>query len=244
MYRKALKILEQTKKMTDLSEEEKDSLNEKWEKVAADARKHVQQFNMEGLWVGSYGSHGTQLINITYIDDTTLVATKATGDRNVPRGEVSFTVNLSPDKASSLPPFQFSGKDQRDGEYQRFPGRGQVSRRGFKDHRFVEGQMILFEDKFSFVWVPTKHQVTFSRPNAETTLKMLRDTISKEDEIENMREHISLCFDMDMTTCLARQQDPANFEPLRRITLQEDLDTAEKLLSKRKEGSLLFQLNK
>ena len=190
-----------------------------------------------------YGSHGTQLVNITYVGDT-LVATKATGDRNVPRGEVSFTVCLSPEKASALPPFQFSSKHQGDGEYQRFPGRGQVSRKGFKDHRFVEGQMIMFEDKFSFVWVPTKHQVLFTRPSPETTLRLLRYTISKEDEIENMRDHIACCFDMDMTTCIARQQDSANFEPLRRISLQEDLDNAEKLLAKQKERSLLFQLNK
>jgi hypothetical protein len=157
--------------------------------------------------------------------------------------EITFTASLTPGKGSVLPPFQFASKHQGSDEYQRFPGRGQVSRKGFKDNRFVEGQMIMFEEKFSFVWVPTKHHVLFSRPSPETTLRLLRDTISKEDEIENMREHIACCFEMDMTTCLARQQDPTNFEPLQRIPLQEDLDKAEQTIKQKKERSLLWQLN-
>jgi hypothetical protein len=52
------------------------------------ARSCLPQFNLDGLWVGKYGSHGYELINVTYAGDT-LVATKVTGDRNVPRGEVS-----------------------------------------------------------------------------------------------------------------------------------------------------------
>jgi hypothetical protein len=62
------------------------------------------------------------------------------------------------------------------------------------------------------------------------TLKLLRDTISKEDEMDNMRSHIARCFDMDMTTCIARQQDPTNFEPLRRIATQGELDEADNRL--------------
>lgn len=51
------------------------------------ARSCLPHFNLDGLWVGKYGSHGYELINITYVGDT-LVASKVTGDKNVPRGEV------------------------------------------------------------------------------------------------------------------------------------------------------------
>jgi hypothetical protein len=88
-----------------------------------------------------------------------MIATKCTGDLNVPRGEVTFTANLEPRNSSALPPIQHINEPNI-GEYRRFPGRGQVSRCGFKDHRYVEGQFILFENQFSFVWVPTKHHVS------------------------------------------------------------------------------------
>lgn len=192
--------------------------------------------------VHSYGEHGAQVINITYVEDT-LFAKKVTGDRNVPRGEVTFSVDLSPQNATVLPPIQLVS-DLRTGEFQRFPGRGQVSRKGFKDHRYVEGQLILFEGQFSFVWVPTKHHVLFTRPSPEKTLRLLRDTLSKEDEVENMRDHISRCFDMDMTTCIARQQDPTNFEPHRRITPQDELDEVEKRVKEQNEKNIFWQLNK
>jgi hypothetical protein len=172
-------------------------------------------------------------VNVTYSSDNKnqLVATKVTGDINVPRGETSFTANLDPQNESVLAPIQVSSA----GELKRFPGQGQVSRKGFnkEDKRFIEGQLVMIHDDqaFSFVWVPTKHQIFFSRPSPETTMRLLRDIVSKEDEVENMRNHVARCFDMDMTTCLARQQDPNtwNFEPFRRITTQDELD----LLGKR-----------
>ena len=194
------------------------------------------------IFFHSYGQHGTQVINVTYVDDT-IVAYKVTGDRNVPRGETTFTVDLSALNKATLPPIQLTS-EHRTGEFQRFPGRGQVSRKGFKDNRYVEGQLILFENQFSFVWIPTKHHVLFTRPSPEMTLRLLRDTISKEDEVENMRNHITRCFDMDMTTCIARQQDPTNFEPIRRISRQEELDEAEKEVTESKSKNVFSQLSK
>ena len=192
----------------------------------------------------SYGdTKGLQVINITYSGDD-LIATKVTGDVNVPRGEKSFMVNVQPTNATALPPVKLIS-DHRSGEFRRFPGRGQVSRKGFKDNRFVEGQMILFENRFSFVWIPTKHHVLFHRPSPEMTLKLLRDTISREDEVENMRNHLNRCFDMDLSTAIARYQDPhTNDEPLRRITTQEELEQVEERLKQSDRGNLFFQIGK
>ena len=192
----------------------------------------------------SYGdTKGLQVINITYSGDE-LIATKVTGDANVPRGETSFTVNVQPCNSTALPPVKLIS-DHRSGEFRRFPGKGQVSRKGFKHHRFVEGQMILFENRFSFVWIPTKHHVLFHRPTPEMTLKLLRNTISKEDEIENMRDHLTRCFDMDLSTAIARHQDPlTNDEPLRRITTQEELEQVEERLKQSDHKNIFFQIGK
>eukprot|EP00536_Pseudo-nitzschia_multiseries_P012081 jgi/Psemu1/207634/e_gw1.442.3.1 len=230
----------------DGSEEEEDrkALIEKWSAVESNARKFLPHLNMEGLWVGDYGENkGLQLINITYTGNSLeMIATKVTGDRNVPRGKRSFTVNVQPCNASALPPVRLererqshpgssssSSSSSTSSEFYRFPGKGQVSRKGFKDHRFVEGQMVLFDhDKFSFVWIPTKHHVLFTRPDPQTTLRLLRNTLSKEDELANTRDHLAKCFDMDLSTAIARQQDPFRVrEPLRRISTQEELDAVE-----------------
>jgi hypothetical protein len=52
MYAKALKIISETQKMKDVSQEEKEALIEKWSNIAAAAREVLPEFGMEGLWVG------------------------------------------------------------------------------------------------------------------------------------------------------------------------------------------------
>ncbi len=52
MYSKAQKMIAETKKMKDASEEEKKIVIDKWNDVAHDAREFLPQLNMEGLWVG------------------------------------------------------------------------------------------------------------------------------------------------------------------------------------------------
>ena len=190
------------------------------------------------------------MINVTY-DGDTLIASKVTGDANVPRGEVTFKADLSPSRVdddgttseTALPPLKITGANSEKDDFIRYKGRGQVSRKDFKDHRYVDGQLIILKERFSFLWVPTKHHVFFNRPTPEDTMKHLRNVISKEDEIENMRDHVTRCFDMDMTTCIAREQDPRiKIEPFRRIQTTEELEQAEKLFQKSLPQNNLWQM--
>jgi hypothetical protein len=172
------------------------------------------------------------MINVTYSGDT-IIATKVTGDKNVPRGTVSFKADLSPLNQSSkkLSPISLSsGAASKWGidKLARFVGQGQIAKEGFIDSKYVDGQFIMFDKHFSFVWIPTRHHVFFGRPSPEVTLRMLRDTISKEDEVENMRDHLEQCVDMDMTTSIARSLSQTQDIAFRRIRREKELKQLEK----------------
>lgn len=188
----------------------------------------------------SYGAYGLQLINVTY-DGDTLVATKATGDVNVPRGQVSFKCNLAPAQrapnatTSQLEPLKLSVLSSKrkagssTASLPRFPGQGQVAKAGFTNNKFVEGQLLLLDEHFSFVWIPTRHTVLYRRPTPEQTVSLLRNIYSKQDELENMREHLTRCLDMDRTDSLASYHvNGPLLEPFRRISSQKDLEEWEK----------------
>ena len=177
----------------------------------------------------SYGEHGLEMINVTYSGDT-LIATKVTGDENVPRGQTSFTSDLAPSNASSLEPLKVSF-DREATQLLRYPGKGQIAKKGFTDKKFVEGQLVMFDKHFSFVWIPTRHHVLFRRPTPEQTIALLRDVVAKEDEIQNMRDHLTRCLDMDMTESLARFHANPNAEPFRRIKLNSELQEMENELN-------------
>lgn len=170
---------------------------EKHRREAMSAREALPQFNLDGLWVGKYGSD-FEMINVTYVGDT-LIAYKVTGDNNVPKGEVSFSVNLTPgnNREGALQPIEL-GKDASKlwglKYLQRFSGQGQVAAEGFSNAQMVEGQLILVGNYFSFAWLPISHQVFFGRPSAELTLKLLRE--SRPDRSDSkLREHLSRCLE-------------------------------------------------
>jgi hypothetical protein len=50
-------------------------------------------WNLSGIWIGDYSVHGRELIHFEQ-RGWKLVATKLTGDRNIPREKVTFEVNL------------------------------------------------------------------------------------------------------------------------------------------------------
>lgn len=189
MYAMSLELMENAQQDGDFQTAEKYRLQ------AAEARLGIPQLNMHGLWCGKYGDHGFEMINITYAGDT-LIATKVTGDQNVPKGEVSFTVDLSPhihsDKGMlSLEPIELNAKAARQWGKKflpRFQGLGQVAAEGFTNAKWMDGQLILVGRFFSFAWVPIGHQVFFGRPSSELTLKMLRE--QKEDDLR--RDQVSV----------------------------------------------------
>mmetsp|Transcript_21737 Transcript_21737/g.33168 ORF Transcript_21737/g.33168 Transcript_21737/m.33168 type:complete len:403 (-) Transcript_21737:190-1398(-) len=171
--------------------------------LAQDARSCLPQFNLGGLWVGKYGSHGYEMINVTYTGDT-LIAYKATGDKNVPRGEITFQVDLTPRLAKSLPSetndsskekhtrkrrqqpesnvlkpislTEAASKKWGTKQLIRYAGKGQVAQEGFQNRQWMNGQLIIIgQEYFSFAWLPIEHQIFFGRPSQELVVKMLRE---------------------------------------------------------------------
>lgn len=120
-----------------------------------------------------------------------MVAYKVTGDKNVPRGEITFQADLSPLPQSSvrherslqqqerLQPISLTEKAAKKWgtkQLPRFNGLGQVAEEGFTNNQWMDGQLILIgKEYFSFAWVPIEHQIFFGRPSPELALKMLRD---------------------------------------------------------------------
>lgn len=159
---------------------------EKYRYLAYDARAALPQFNLEGLWVGKYGEHGYEMINVTYHGDT-LIAQKVTGTKNVPRGQVTFEVDLSPtlndDSEEYLEPIELGDNASKQWGckfLQRFSGRGQVAAEGYLDSQWIDGQLIMVNQYFSFAWLPIGHQVFFGRPTPELILKLMKDEKRQE----------------------------------------------------------------
>lgn len=152
---------------------------EKYHRDAMLARAALPQFNMAGLWIGRFGDD-FHMVNISYVGDT-LIAHKVTGNSNVPKGQVSFQVDLNPININNddtcLQPIELNEESSKQWGckfLQRFKGRGQVAAPGFQQREWVDGQLILVDKYFSFAWLPISHQVFFGRPSPELTLKMLR----------------------------------------------------------------------
>ena len=166
-----------------------------YRREAKRARSALPQYNLEGLWVGKFGQ-GFEMINVTYVGDT-LIAYKVTGDRNVPKGEVSFSVDLSA-RSDLLAPIELdsAAAEQWGSQYlPRFAGQGQVAQTGFVNSQWLEGQLILVNHYFSFAWLPIGHQVFFGRPSPELTLKLLRESRSKTFADDAIRQHLERCLE-------------------------------------------------
>ena len=127
------------------------------------------------------------MINVTYAGDT-LIAYKVTGDKNVPRGEITFQADLNSlalrretrgIHKEPLSPIRLTEKASKKWGTNQLPrhhGLGLVADENFQNSQWMEGQLIIIgEEYFSFAWVPIEHQIFFGRPSPELALKMLRD---------------------------------------------------------------------
>jgi len=198
--------------------------SKKYQEEAERARNMLPQFNLGGLWVGKYGAHGFEMINVTYTDDT-LVAYKVTGDQNIPRGEITFTADFQVDAPGygtgnqPLEPIvlsENSAKKWGTKKLPRFPGQGHAAEPGYVNNQFMEGQLVVIGEKadyFSFAWVPLEHQIFFGRPSPELTLKMLRegggsaltagtgmDVPSLDADVKEQTEYVSRCLEVTCDT--------------------------------------------
>lgn len=161
------------------------------------------------------------MINVTYVGDV-LVAYKVTGDKNVPRSEITFQADLSPismrggsKTQNLLHPIKLTDKAAKKWgtkQLPRYNGLGQVAQEGFTNNQWMDGQLILIgEEYFSFAWVPIEHQIFFGRPSPELALKMLRDegaaTLSPkiwsqasppsmDDDLHILRQYAAHCYEI------------------------------------------------
>eukprot|EP00339_Tiarina_fusa_P023018 CAMPEP_0117030960 /NCGR_PEP_ID=MMETSP0472-20121206/22306_1 /TAXON_ID=693140 ORGANISM="Tiarina fusus, Strain LIS" /NCGR_SAMPLE_ID=MMETSP0472 /ASSEMBLY_ACC=CAM_ASM_000603 /LENGTH=351 /DNA_ID=CAMNT_0004739183 /DNA_START=205 /DNA_END=1260 /DNA_ORIENTATION=- len=174
---------------------------EKRRQQALEARSALPQFNLEGLWVGKYGDHGYEMINVTYQGDM-LLAEKVTGTKNVPKGQATFRVDLSPSFIGSqeevLEPIELgegAAKQWGCRYLQRYSGEGQVAAEGYNDSQWVDGQLIMVNEYFSFAWLPIGHQVFFGRPTPELILRLMKDDKKQDTGDCSSRAHLERCWE-------------------------------------------------
>lgn len=191
----------------------------------------------------------TLLINVTYAGDELMAYTIGAFPTSTLNATINmhhhdqentilFQADLSPklESKDSLQPISLTGNTAAKWgtkNLERYSGKGYYHD-SFKTgttqptNTSSEGQLIMFEGFFSFLWIPTRQHVFFHRPEPNVVLKFLRDSISKEDEMENTRRHLSKCYQKkidDVILGLVHQEedDP---EPFRRIATEADLEAA------------------
>jgi len=139
----------------------------------------------------------------------------------VPKGEITFQVDLSPIKPKviggdkldmPLQPISLTEKAAKKWgtkQLPRYRGLGRVAEPGFTNEQWMEGQLILIsQEYFSFAWVPIETQIFFGRPSPELALKMLRENgVAAAPGLKSWESPPSIDADVDVlkdfaATCL------------------------------------------
>lgn len=129
-----------------------------YKRIATD---HPRTDPLSGLYLGSFGPHGPELLQLvrTMVDGEEMVqATKLTGDANVPAGLVSFRAKVGRKH-------RLDGRDVYPDELSitaRYRGEGRVAQKGFSQPRWVDGELLVFNNpksnpltagaQLGFVW--------------------------------------------------------------------------------------------
>jgi len=137
--------------------------------AAVQVSKYLPQYQLAGKWRGHYGRSGWENVEIRYEGDT-LIATKMTGESNVPKGAVTFKADVSSKGILGL----VGGEPKHPSEKIRgvleanldgmvsFGGEGQVAAAKFSNAMFVPGQLLMFrEGFFGFLWLPLGSLIMF-----------------------------------------------------------------------------------
>ncbi|EFN57162.1 hypothetical protein CHLNCDRAFT_51231 [Chlorella variabilis] len=102
-----------------------------------------------GLYVGTFGPHGPELLQVSRQVEggrEWAVATKLTGDPNVPAGTVSWKALIG--RGNRLPAEMYPPEMAVTARYK---GQGQVAQTGFTNAKWVEGELLVFGADSPFV---------------------------------------------------------------------------------------------
>ncbi|CAF3612492.1 unnamed protein product [Adineta steineri] len=132
-----------------------------------DASNHSLS-RLNGLWIGSYGGHGLELLHLELCHDFTcpttvdgmltdaaivpdaLIARKISGDPNVPHGKITFAA-IHPLEGESDSPLCYEGI-------------GQIAHTGYVNPQFIRTKVtILSNDMLTVTWYALHHTSLFKR---------------------------------------------------------------------------------
>nr|VWO95866.1 BZIP domain-containing protein [Ganoderma boninense] len=121
--------------------------------------------SLAGLWYGSYGAHGTEVLHVargTAFWMGGMCATKLTGDVNVPRGAVSWVLQQTDEYGEDPAEFWAELREERPPRV--LTGRGLLAARGFAESSVI-GLIAAIKspDEIQTFWAPLQVFRTYRR---------------------------------------------------------------------------------
>ena len=65
----------------------------------------------------------------------------------------------------------------------------------YLDSQWIDGQLIMVNEYFSFAWLPIGHQVFFGRPTPELILKLMKDEKRQASGDSSARDYLEKCWE-------------------------------------------------